>query len=241
MSKGAEVVAIIPARGGSKRIPDKNTRDFCGEALVARAVKQAKAHPQITRVVVDTDSPDIAKAARKAGAEVLYLRPAELATDTAKVVDAILYLLGFLKKEENYVPEQIVILQTTSPLRRSEDIDRCFALMEKGGADTVLTLCPTHPRLYSLDEEQNIILMNGSEMQSTNMQEWRPAYILNGCFVYIVKTEAILREKRIITERTKGVICDKWRSVDLDTPEEWAVAELLFKHQKEIEANIKKL
>jgi len=233
-----EILAIIPARGGSKRIPNKNIRDFCGESLIARAVKQAKVHPKITRVIVDTDSPEIAEEAKKHGAEVLYLRPSELATDTAKVVDSILHLLEFLKKEENYVPEQIVILQTTSPLRRSEDIDRCFELMEKGEADTVLTVCSTHPRLYYMDEEQNLILVNGSEGESTNMQEWRPAYILNGCFVYIVKTEALLREKRIITEHTKGVLCDKWRSVDLDTPEEWVVAELLFKHQKEIEANL---
>lgn len=233
------VLAVIPARGGSKRISRKNIRDFCGKPLLARAVEQAKAHPKITRVIVDTDSPDIAVLAEKHGAEVPYLRPAELATDTAKAADAILHILNFLKDKENYVPEHIVILQTTSPLRKSEDIDRCFECMEKGGADTVLTVCSTHPRLYYMDAEQNIILANGSETQSTNMQEWRSAYILNGCFVYIVKTEALLRENRIITERTKGVICDKWRSVDLDTPEEWVVAQLLFKHQKEIEEHIK--
>lgn len=236
-----KVLAIIPARGGSKRIPNKNIRDFCGKPLIAYAIEQAKAHPCVDRVIVDTDSPEIASVAKQYGAEVLFLRPKELATDTAKVVDAMLYLLEFLKREEQYVPEQVVILQTTSPLRRSEDIDRCFELMDKGDADVVLTICATHPRLYYLDEEQNIILVNGSEAQSTNMQEWRPAYILNGCFVYVVKTEAFLREKRVITEHTKGVICDKWRSVDLDTPEEWAVAELLFKHQKDIEEAIKKL
>ncbi len=235
------VLAIIPARGGSKRIPNKNIRDFCGASLLARTIKQAKAHRKITRVVVDTDSPEIAEEAKKHGAEVLYLRPAELATDTAKVVDAILHLLAFLKKEENYVPEQMIILQTTSPLREQKDIDACFELMEKTDATTVLTVAPTHPRLYHMDAEGNLELGNKFTADSTNMQAWRPAYLLNGCFVYIVKTDALLKEKRIITEKTKAVVCDKWRSVDLDMPEEWVVAEVLYRHKEEITTAIKKI
>ena len=113
--------------------------------------------------------------------------------------------------------------------------------MKKTDADTVLTVCPTHPRLYYMDAKQNIILANGSEKQSTNMQAWRPAYILNGCFVYIVKTKALIKEKGVITKNTKAVICEKWRSVDLDEPGDWALAELLYKNRKNISARIKKI
>lgn len=238
--KNNEVLAIIPARGGSKRIPGKNIRKFSGKPLIAHTILQAKKSPLIDRVIVDTDSEKIAGIARRYGAEVPFLRPAELATDTASAKDAILSLLARLKIEEGYQPGYIMILQTTSPLRELRDIDACWKLMEESGATTVLTVCQTHPRLYYMDAEKNIILANGSEKQSTNMQAWRQAYILNGCFVYIVKTSAFLKEKSVITKNTKAVVCDKWRSVDLDTPEEWVLAELIYKNKRILENKLKK-
>lgn len=235
------ILAIIPARAGSKRIPNKNKKNFLGKPLIAYTIEQALKCPIIDRIIVDTDSPEIAVIARRYGAEVPFLRPAKFANDKAKVIDSILHLLGRLKKEQNYNPTHIMILQTTSPLRELKDIDDCWNLMKKSGATTVLTVCSTHPRLYYMDAKQNIILANGSEKQSTNMQAWRPAYILNGCFVYIVKTSALLKEKRIITKNAKAVICDKWRSVDLDERGDWALAELLYKNKKAIALRIKKL
>lgn len=236
-----KILAVIPARAGSKRIPNKNIKNFLGKPLIAYAIEQALKCPIVDRVIVDTDSPKIAKIARQYGAEVPFLRPEYLATDTAQIDDSFIYLLNRLKKEQNYVPTYVMMLQAPSPLREQEDIDRCWELMKKTNVSAVLTVCPTHPRLYYLDSQQNIILVNGSEKQSANMQAWRPAYILNGCFVYLVKTSALLKEKKIITKNTKAVICDKWRSVDLDTPEDWALAELLYKNKRAVAANIKKL
>lgn len=236
-----KALIIIPARAGSKRIPNKNIRDFCGKTLLTRAIEQAKKINFANRIIVDTDSPKIAVLAKKHGVDVPFLRPAELAQDKSKVVDSIVYLLKRLKKQENYQPDFIILLQTTSPLREIKDIENCWEKMKKGGATTILTVCETHPRLYHLDEKDNIILINGSEKMSTNMQEWPKGYLLNGCFVYIVKTAALLKEKKIITKKTKAVICPKWRSVDLDTPEEWAMAEILFKNKKTIESRIKKI
>lgn len=233
------MLAIIPVRAGSKRIPNKNIRNFCGFPLLSYPIKQAKQCSFINRIIVDTDSPKIAAIAKKYGAEVPYLRPAELAQDKSRVVDSILYLLKSLKSAEGYIPDYIIILQTTSPLREIKDIENCWEKMKKGGATTVLTVCETHPRFYHLDKNDNIILMNGSEKQSTNMQEWPKGYILNGCFVYVVKTAALLREKLVITKKTKAVICPKWRSVDLDMPEEWAMAELIYKNKKNMAARIK--
>lgn len=237
MSK-PKVLAIIPARGGSKRIPGKNIRKFCGKPLIGYPIEQALAAKWIDRVIVDTDSADIARVAKRFGAEVPFLRPAELAGDKAKVFDAIKYLLKRLREDEGYVPTHIVILQTTSPLREQGDLDRCWKEMKAGGATTVLTICPTHPRLYVLDKKNMLKLVNGSEKQSTNMQAWPAAYILNGCFVYIVRTDAMLREQVIITKKTRGVICEKWRSADLDTPEDWVLAEFLFKARKTIKRKL---
>lgn len=235
------ILAIIPTRAGSKKIKNKNIRNFLGKPLIAYAIDQARACNFIDRVMVDTDSPLIAEIARKFGAEVPWLRPKKLAKDKAKVVDSVLYNLRRLKKKESYQPDYVMILQTTSPLREKKDIIDCYRMIKGTKADTVLTVCPTHPRLYYLDKKQNIILANGRESQSTNIQAWRPAYILNGCFVYIIKTTALLKEKTIITKNTKAVICDKWRSVDLDTLEDWALAEYLYKNRKKIARRIRQL
>lgn len=239
--KNTCVLAVIPARSGSKRIPNKNIRVFAGKPLIAYAIEQAKRVSFVDRVVVDTDSPKIAAIAKKYGAETPYLRPKRLAQDTSQGVDAILYLLKRLRKEQNYLPTHVMILQTTSPLREQSDIERSWELMKNTDATTVLTVCSTHPKLYYLDKSRNIILANGAESQSTNTQAWRPAYILNGCFVYIVKTSALLKEKRVITKKTKAIVCDKWRSVDLDEPEDWVLAELIYKHKKYIRTRIKKI
>ena len=105
MNEKQKVLTIIPARGGSKRIPGKNIKDFCGKPLIAYAIGQAKSVVFSSRLVVDTDSEEIASIARKYGAEVPRLRPEELAQDKSKVVDSILFLLKKLKETENYTPE----------------------------------------------------------------------------------------------------------------------------------------
>jgi len=210
-----------------------------GKPLIAHTILQAKSNKLIDRVIVDTDSPKIASVAKKYGAEAPYLRPKHLAGDKAQVVEAIIHLLNRLKKDEGYAPTHIVILQTTSPLREHRDIQACWNLMKRTNASTVLTIAPTHPRLYYLDNKSNIILANKKTSKSSNIQQWPPAYLLNGCFVYIVKTSALLKEKSVFTKNTKAVVCDKWRSIDLDTPEEWVLAEFLFKNKKALENQIK--
>ena len=234
------ILAIIPARAGSKRIPNKNVRNFLGKPLIAYTIKQALSCSFIERVIVDTDSSKIAKVSLRCGAEVPFLRPAYLARDGVLIIDSILHILKKLKKAENYVPEYVMILQTTSPLREKKDIEDCWKMMQLGKATTILTVCPTHPRLYHLSHNNDLILVNGLESQSTNIQDWEPGYILNGCFVYIIKMSALLAEKRIITRKTKAIVCPKWRSIDLDTPEEWVMAEILYKNSKAIVARIKK-
>ncbi|PIR93160.1 hypothetical protein COT99_02365 [Candidatus Falkowbacteria bacterium CG10_big_fil_rev_8_21_14_0_10_43_10] len=239
--KNDKILAIIPARSGSKRIANKNIKNFLGQPLIVYAIKQALACKLIDRVVVDTDSKKIAKIAKKYGAIVPWLRPKELAGDKAKVVDSIIYNLKKIKQEEGYEPGYVIILQTTSPLREVSDIRDCWRAMKAGGATTVLTVCPTHPKLYHLTKDNFLKLVNGSEGKSNNTQTWPAGYILNGCFVYIIKTKALLKEKRVITKKTRAVICPKWRSVDLDTPEEWAMAEVLYKNKARITKRIKQI
>ena len=234
-------MAYIPARAGSKRIKDKNIKNFFGKPLISYTIKQARACGFVDKIIVDTDSPEIAEISKKYGAETPWLRPAKLASDKSNIRDAIAYILERLKKEQKYAPDYVLLLQTTSPLRELRDIEACWELIKKTKVDTVLTVCPTHPRLYYLDEKKNIILANGDEKMSTNIQAWRSAYILNGCFVYIIKTKSFLKEKNVIMKNTKAVICDKWRSVDLDEPEDWALAEILFKNKNNLANRIKQI
>ena len=234
-----KVLAYIPARGGSKRIPNKNIRDFCGKPLIAYAIEQGKAHSRVDRVIVDTDDEEIAAVAKKYGAEVPFLRPKELATDTAQATDALLHLLLRLKSEQGYEPTHVLLLQTTSPLREMRDIDVCFEVADKTDAATVLTVTSTHPRIYFLDAENRLVLANKEVKDSTNVQAWPKAYLLNGCFVYIIKVSELIKNRKILVGDTRGVICDRWRSVDLDEPEDFVIAELLYKHRKEIEDNLK--
>lgn len=239
--KKKNILIIIPARSGSKRIPNKNIKKFLGKPLIAYTIEQALSLKFVKRIIVDTDSPKIAKIAKQYGAEVPWLRPTYLAQDTSAIVDNVLYLLKRLKKEEGYVPSHVMILQTTSPLREKNDIKNCWKMIQSTNATTVLTVCSTHPMLYHLSRNNDIVLVNGSEKQSPNTQAWEPGYILNGCFVYIIKVPALLKEKRVITKKTKAIICPKWRSVDLDTSEEWVMAEVLYKNKKTIASRIKKI
>ncbi len=235
------VLAYIPARGGSKRIPNKNIRDFCGKPLIAYAIEQGKAHPRVGRVIVDTDDEKIAEVAKKYGAEVPFMRPPELATDSAQAIDALIYLLERLKKEEGYEPTHVLLLQTTSPLREASDIDACFKMVDKTDAATVLTIAKTHPRIYFLDSENRLILANKEATDSTNVQAWPAAYLLNGCQVYIIKVSELLRTRKIVGDDVRGVISERWRSIDLDDPEDFVVAELLYKHREAIKKQIQLL
>lgn len=236
-----KLLAVIPARSGSKRIPNKNIKIFCGKPLIAYPIKQALSCHIIDRVIVDTDSPRIAKIAKKYGAEVPWLRPARLAQDRSQYASSLLYLLKRLQKEQNYLPTHVIILQTTSPLRAMRDIMDTWRLMRTTNVTTALTVCSTHPRLYYLSPKRDLILVNDTGNKSTNTQSWRQGYILNGCSVGIVKTRAFLKEKSVITKKTKAVICPKWRSIDLDTPEEWVMAEVLYKNKERVKNRIKAL
>lgn len=234
MTKVPTVLCIIPARAGSKRIPGKNTKKFVGRPLIAYAIEQAKKLAFVNRVVVDTDSIAIATLAKKLGAEVPFLRPVPLASDTAKVVDSVLYLLMRLKKEEHYTPNFILLLQTTSPLRELQDIYACWNEIQKGNTDAVLTVAPTHPQLYTLRKGGILQSANKTRVRSSNMQAWPESYLLNGCFAYIIRTKVFLRDKTFQPKNTAAVLCPRWRSVDLDTKEDWVMGEFLYRNKKKI-------
>lgn len=240
MKKPIKNLAIIPARGGSKGIPGKNIRIFHGKPLIVYTIEQARKTGLFDRIIVDTDDKKIATVARKYGAETPFLRPKKLASDKSSVIDAVLLLLKRLKEKENYTADIITLLQTTSPLREISDIKKCCKSMQDPQIKSVCTICETHPRLYHLDVDgrKRLVLANKTEDLSTNRQAWPAGYLLNGCMVYMTRTNEFLKTKKFINANTRGVICPRWRSIDLDHIEDWVLAETIFANKKKIEKKI---
>lgn len=232
-------IAVIYARAGSKGIPNKNILIFHDKPLIAHAILQAKKFGLFDRVIVDTESPEIAKIAKKYGAEVPFMRPAHLATDTAQINDVFTLLLKRLREEENYHPDIITLLQPPSPLREIEDIRKCYEVMRNPKIKSVCTVCETHPRFYQMSREGKLILVNQPKKENANRQAWPKGYILNGCMVYMIRAKEFLKTKKFVDENTHGVICPRWRSIDLDHPEDWIMAELAYTNKKKIEKKLK--
>lgn len=233
------ILAIIPARGGSKGIKKKNIRPFAGKPLIAHTIAMAKKSRYITRTVVSTDDTEIAWIAKKYGAEVPFLRPAELAGDKSPVVPAILHMLERLKKEEGYSPDYIVLLQTTSPLRRADDIDGALDLLFRRRASAVVSVCATEQLLYTKDAKDRLALRSdASFLSSTNRQELPQTYKLDGSMVYGVKTTIFKKHKSFLPPNVIAYVIPRWRAVDLDEPQDVVVGEMIYKNQKAIQKKI---
>src|SRR5271154_4754825 len=140
-------LAIIPARGGSKGLPRKNLLRLSGKPLIAHTIEAACVARSLPRILVSEGSPGIAEVGQQYGAEVPFLRPPELASDETPTLPVLQHVLAQLEATESCPPEIIVLLQPTSPLRRAEDIDRAVDLLERSGADSVVSLCAAehHP------------------------------------------------------------------------------------------------
>jgi YrbI family 3-deoxy-D-manno-octulosonate 8-phosphate phosphatase len=147
----ARVLAVIPARGGSKGIPRKNVRPLLGRPLLAHSIGHARSAPSVTRVVVSTDDAEIAAVARQFGAEVVE-RPAEISGDAASSESALLHALDYLRDAEGYEPDLVVFLQATSPLRRPGDVQGAIEALEREGADSLFSACTAHGFVWRLHE-----------------------------------------------------------------------------------------
>jgi CMP-N,N'-diacetyllegionaminic acid synthase len=221
------LLALIPARGGSKGIPRKNIRSFCGKPLLQWSIDAAVATTCVDQVVVSTDDPEIAEIAKACGAEVPFLRPAELASDTAPGIAPVLHALEQLPKVTD-----VLLLQPTSPLRTSADIEAILVMREETGSESAVSLtpCAKHPAWsYTLSQDQQLetlLQLDGSHCR----QQLPPAYVLNGA-LYLASRDFLLREQAFIREDTVGYVMPAERSVDIDTPLDWQLAEFLMEPQ----------
>ncbi|MCH5251800.1 MAG: acylneuraminate cytidylyltransferase family protein [Lachnospiraceae bacterium] len=232
MIKGKKVLAFIPARGNSKGIPGKNLKILSGKPLIAHTIEAAKGCSFFDDIVVSTDSEEIAETARQYGAEVPFLRPEELASDTAKTIDAILYTLERLaKKGREY--DYLVLLQPTSPLRRAEDIEGAVSLALESGKDvTAVSEVSDSPILMrSCDEKGNLtpLLSVNSTVRRQDMPKY---YRVNGS-IYVNEVRRLSAETSL-NDNPVGYRMPAGRSVDIDERVDLVVAQYYMEQEESI-------
>lgn len=224
------LLAIIPARGGSKGIPRKNARLLAGKPLIAHTIESAWQSKNITRVVVSTDDPEIATISKQYNAEVVQ-RPAEISGDTASSESALLHTLEHLKTAENYQPDLIAFLQCTSPLTSPEDIDDTIQALLNEGADSAFTAAPFHYFLWKKGQNDEAVEINHNKRTRPMRQEREPQYIETGA-VYVMRTKGFLEVKHRFFGKTVMHITPPERRWEIDDPIDFEVAEVLMQEQR---------
>lgn len=224
------MLAIIPARGGSKGLPGKNIKELVGKPLIAYTIEAAKRVPDITSIYVSTDDPEIAKVARSFGAECPKLRPPQLSSDSARSIDVYNFLLDDLTETKGDIQE-IIILQPTSPLRTDLHIQEAIDLFKSKNADSVVSYCKeSHPIVWHKfsDEEGRVIDIFNDSLN--NRQQERVSFYPNGS-IYIIKSD-LIRQNKYYSEKSFMYIMENRDSVDIDTIDDFEYAEFLIAKRK---------
>jgi len=209
------MIAIIPARGGSKGLPGKNIRLLNGKPLIAYSIEAALKAKFITEVIVSTDDDAIAEVSRKAGAGIPFMRPAELALDSSMAIDTYTYTVNKLERERNVKINEIVVLLPTSPLRTSGDIEQAVSLFKGKDADSVISFVEEdHPIAWHKQiDNENKIKLESKPIQ--NRQQYDKTYYPNGS-IYVFKSD-VLRTGNYFTDKSYAYLMPRERSVDIDT------------------------
>jgi len=228
-----KVLGVITARGGSKGIPGKNLRPLAGKPLLEYTIDAARESGALDRVLLSTDDPAIADAARAYGCEVPFLRPGDLARDETPHLPVMQHVVRWLDEQEGYRPDAVMILQPTSPLRRPDDIGACIRLLEQSGADSVLSVSEVpahvHPmRTLRLDaDDQAVLFVTGEPVRRriNRRQDLPPAWTMNGA-VYLCRTGVLFAdEPSLYGDRTVAYRMPAAHGISIDDLDDWAAAE----------------
>lgn len=227
-----KVVAIIPAKADSKRLPRKNLIPMLGKPLPVWAIEAAKASRKIDRIIVSTQDEEIAQMAREAGAEVPYMEPLEISAAGGDIEGLLLYAVEWLKKNENYVPDAVVLLQTTSPLRLPEHLDAAIEQFEKNGADSTIAVCRAlgnHNPHWMLVEDNDCgaLLFTGGELKNIpRRSDHLPPCFFRNDIVYVLKPSNLYQSPcNLYGDRINLFLMDEIFDTDINTPEDWHITE----------------
>ncbi len=222
------MLAIIPARGGSKGLPRKNVKPLAGKPLIGYTIEAAKKSKMVTRIIVSTDDEETAEIATQYGA-VVNLRPSHLATDSALAIDTYLYVMD--EEKRTYKEhESIIVLLPTCPLRTAEDIDEAVLLFKSKSADSVISYTEEeHPIFWHKYVESDLRFKDvWNENELKNRQDYKKTYFPNGA-IYVFRSN-FLKSKRYYSENSFAYLMPKNRSVDIDTIQDFELAAYYLKN-----------
>ena len=228
------MLAVIPARKGSKGLPKKNIKVLNGKPLIQYTIEAAQASKQLTRIIVSSDDDDVIHLSKNfAQVEVPFKRPSQLAQDDSIVISTFFHLIDWLREKEGTEPEEFCVLQPTSPLRVSADIDGAISLFKSKNAKSVLSVYETKPAqwLHYLGEDLRITSLETGGLQNNPMlarQRQRPLYSQNGA-VHVFNTANLRRTKSYYGPETFAYVMPENRSVDIDTITDFKMAEAQLK------------
>jgi CMP-N,N'-diacetyllegionaminic acid synthase len=234
-SNAFRVLGLVPARGGSKGVPRKNVRLLDGRPLLHYTADAARGSARLAHVILSTDDDEIARVGRACGLDVPFMRPAELAGDTAPMLPVIQHALRWFD-ERGTTFDAVCLLQPTHPLRKPSDIDRCVAALERSDADCVMTMVPVpaehNPHwVYFTTADGTLQLSTGEATPIARRQDLPPAFHREGS-VYVSRRDAVLNGS-LYGRRTMGVVVDAKDSVNIDEPTDWAIAEAQLTQRRE--------
>lgn len=226
-----KAVAFIFARGGSKGLPGKNIRSLGGKPLIAWSIQHALSVRRIDRVLVSTDSEEIATVARDFGAEVPFIRPAELAGDNSPEWLAWRHGLNYVREKTGQLPDVMVSVPTTAPLRLISDIDNCLDEYVKGGADIVITVTDSHRSPYfnmvKTNADGTVGLVIAPQSIVARRQD-APTVFDMATICYVANAEFVITHNSIFEGRVKAVHVPSERAIDIDTLLDFQIAESLL-------------
>lgn len=217
------VLAIIPARGGSKGVPRKNVKLLGGKPLIGWTIEAAKGSRYIGRIVISTDDEDVASVAKTAGCDLPFMRPAKLATDTASSVDVVAHTLEALEGTYDW----LALLQPTSPFRTGQHIDRAFELLQKYQRSSCVGVVKSNKSpewMFWLDNRGHSMSPVLDSAPPSRRQDCQAAYVINGA-IYICSVEAFKKNKKLVLPDTVPYVMDDDDSLDIDTLEDFYRAE----------------
>jgi len=228
--KAPYAFGVIPARGGSKGLPGKNLRKLGALSLIGQAIASAREAALLARFIVSTDSPEIAEEARRHGAEVPFLRPAEFATDQAGMLPVLQHAVRWLESSAGVRPDLIVTLQPTSPFRTGAEIDQTIRKVIEAGSDSAQTLSEAsyHPYfMKTLDGDRTVALFPEGH-RYVRRQDAPAVYQPSGA-VYVTRYATLMERGHILGEDNRGVVQGFEASVNIDTEWDFLLAELLLR------------
>lgn len=228
-------LAIIPARGGSKGVSHKNIRELCGRPLIAWTIEVALACFNLERIVVSTDDLNIAKIAQQYGAQVPFIRPARLAKDNTPDLPVYNHVLAWLAENENYIPELVIWLRPTTPLRITQDIEAAVRLLQASDFDCVRSVCETEHHPYWMKRLENGCLKpfvaDADEKRYYRRQLLPPVYRLNGAVDIVRVDKKAKKRETLFAGKMGGYVMPLERSLDLDSELDFIIAEALLRKE----------